>query len=39
MFTGIIEALGAVSKVEKDRSNVHFTIESPMSGELRIDRV
>ncbi|MBL7797910.1 MAG: riboflavin synthase [Saprospiraceae bacterium] len=38
MFTGIIEALGVVRKVEKDRSNVHFTIESPISGELRVDQ-
>jgi riboflavin synthase len=38
MFTGIIESLGKVKKVEIDRSNVHFTIESPISGELKIDQ-
>ena len=38
MFTGIIEALGTVRAVEKDRENVHFTIESPISGELKIDQ-
>ena len=38
MFTGIIEALGAVQKVEKDRSNVHFTIASPISEALKIDQ-
>ncbi len=38
MFTGIIETLGTVKNVEKDRSNVHFTIESPISGELKIDQ-
>ena len=38
MFTGIIEALGKVKSVEKDRLNVHFTIESPISGELKIDQ-
>lgn len=38
MFTGIIEAIGVVRKVEKDRSNVHFTIESPISVELKIDQ-
>lgn len=38
MFTGIIEALGKVQRVEKDRENVHFTIESPISGELKIDQ-
>ena len=38
MFTGIIETLGVVAAIEKDRSNVHFTIESPISGELKIDQ-
>lgn len=38
MFTGIIEALGLVKSVEKDRSNVHFTIESPVSGALKVDQ-
>lgn len=38
MFTGIIETLGTVVAIEKDRSNVHFTIESPISGELKIDQ-
>lgn len=38
MFTGIVEAIGVVRKVEKDRSNVHFILESPVSGELKIDQ-
>jgi riboflavin synthase len=38
MFTGIIEALGRVKNIEKDRSNVHFTIESPISPELKVDQ-
>jgi len=38
MFTGIIESLGKVKAVEKDRSNVHFTIQSPISSELKIDQ-
>lgn len=38
MFTGIIETLGTVKSIEKDRSNVHFTIESPISSELKIDQ-
>lgn len=38
MFTGIIESLGVVRSIEKDRSNVHFTIESPISLELKIDQ-
>lgn len=38
MFTGIIEALGKVTAIEKDRSNVLFTIDSPISHELKIDQ-
>ncbi len=38
MFTGIIEALGTVTAMEKDRANVHFTVESAISAELKIDQ-
>ncbi|MEZ4966937.1 MAG: riboflavin synthase [Saprospiraceae bacterium] len=38
MFTGIIETLGTVSAIERDRSNVHITLESPISDELKIDQ-
>lgn len=38
MFTGIIETLGVVSNIEKEGSNIHFTIESPISAELKIDQ-
>ena len=38
MFTGIIESLGKVKAVENERANVHFSIESPISKELRIDQ-
>lgn len=38
MFTGIIESLGTVRNIERDRSNVHFTIESAISHELKIDQ-
>ena len=38
MFTGIIEALGSVNCIEKEGSNVHFTIASPISKELKIDQ-
>jgi riboflavin synthase len=38
MFTGIIEAMGRVRAIEKDRSNVHFSIESGISHELKIDQ-
>lgn len=38
MFTGIIEALGVVQNIEEDRSNVHFTLASPISGALKVDQ-
>lgn len=38
MFTGIIETLGAVKKVEKEQGNLHITIESDFTNELKIDQ-
>ena len=38
MFTGIIEALGRVKEIEKDQSNVHFTVESAISAALKVDQ-
>jgi riboflavin synthase len=38
MFTGIIEALGTVEKLEKKGSNVHLTIRSEISESLKIDQ-
>lgn len=38
MFTGIIESLGRVTAVEQDRTNVHLTIHSDVSKELKIDQ-
>jgi len=38
MFTGIIESIGTVKSIEKDRNNVHFILESPISAELKIDQ-
>jgi riboflavin synthase len=38
MFTGIIECLGTIEKVEMEGSNYHFTISSPISTELKIDQ-
>ncbi len=38
MFTGIIEATGKVVSVEQRESNVIFTIESPISAELKVDQ-
>lgn len=38
MFTGIIEQMGKVTAIETDGGNVHFTIEAPMSQELKVDQ-
>ena len=38
MFTGIIETLGEVKSIKADGSNVHFTIVSAISDELKIDQ-
>jgi riboflavin synthase len=38
MFTGIIEALGIVEKIESEGSNVHFYLSSPFTHELKIDQ-
>jgi riboflavin synthase len=38
MFTGIIESIGKVGSLEKNGSNISFWIESPISGELKIDQ-
>lgn len=38
MFTGIIEALGRVEKIEKEETNVHFTLSCPFVEELKIDQ-
>jgi riboflavin synthase len=38
MFTGIIEAQGEVLAIVKEGSNVHFTINSGISHELKIDQ-
>ncbi|MDC3352047.1 riboflavin synthase [Crocinitomicaceae bacterium] len=38
MFTGIIEALARVEKIEKEGGNVHFTFSAPFTSELKIDQ-
>jgi riboflavin synthase len=38
MFTGIIEALARVEKIEKENTNVHFTFSCPFTHELKIDQ-
>ncbi len=38
MFTGIIESLGRVEEIQKEGSNIHFTVSSAISDELKIDQ-
>lgn len=38
MFTGIIETLGEVQRLERDGGNLHITIKSPMAEALKIDQ-
>lgn len=38
MFTGIIEAVGKVVRVEEEGSNKHFLIRSAISNDLRVDQ-
>ena len=38
MFTGIIETIGKVVAIKKEKTNVHITIESSISKELKVDQ-
>ena len=38
MFTGIIETLGVVKNIVKEQENVHVTIKSNISNELKVDQ-
>src|ERR1700744_5919819 len=38
MFTGIIETLGRVTDLKHDQGNLHITVESAISNELKIDQ-
>jgi len=38
MFTGIIETLGKVTDLRHERGNLHITVESSISSELKIDQ-
>ena len=38
MFTGIIESLGVVKNIIKEGDNIHITIESSFTSELKIDQ-
>ena len=38
MFTGIIETLGKITILVHNQGNLHITVESAISGELKIDQ-
>ena len=38
MFTGIIEELSTLRKMDKEGTNIHFTFYSPITPELKIDQ-
>ena len=38
MFTGIIETLGRVTNLKYEQNNLHITIESNITNELKIDQ-
>lgn len=38
MFTGIIETLGIITNLVKEQENLHLTIKSAITNELKIDQ-
>lgn len=38
MFTGIVETLGEITAIEKENNNLHFTVRSSFTEELKIDQ-
>lgn len=38
MFTGIVETIGIIKDIDKDQENLHLTIESKITNELKIDQ-
>lgn len=38
MFTGIIESLGDVKEIVKEKDNLHLTIKSDFTNELKVDQ-
>ena len=38
MFTGIVESFAKVYNIKKEESNIHITLESSISSELKIDQ-
>jgi riboflavin synthase len=38
MFTGIIETLGTIQEIKKENTNLHISIDSPITDALKIDQ-
>ncbi|WPR71867.1 riboflavin synthase [Flavobacterium sp. NG2] len=38
MFTGIIETLGTIQEIKKEKDNIHITVDSSITNELKIDQ-
>lgn len=38
MFTGIIETIGIIEEIQKDQENIHLTVASEFTHELKIDQ-
>jgi riboflavin synthase len=38
MFTGIIETLGTIQEIKKEKDNLHITVDSSITAELKIDQ-
>jgi riboflavin synthase len=38
MFTGIIEQTGRIARVEREGTNVHFTVSAAFAGEVKVDQ-
>src|SRR5690606_18205646 len=38
MFTGIIETIGTITDIVKDKDNLHITLTSGITPELKIDQ-
>jgi riboflavin synthase len=38
MFTGIIETLGTIQEIKKEQNNLHITVDSAITAELKVDQ-
>lgn len=38
MFTGIIETLGTIQEIKKEKNNLHITVNAAITAELKIDQ-